>query len=224
MPPPGRRDGAEVATGAVAVPHPDYRAPGGPLVAQPRSWPWADSCGFEFRRRMSATAASESARAEAERQLAAAAERHREVLASMQESGRPEAGQHIAVKSVGRAVQLVSFALKRAARLDVAFDRLVELTGWEPDLVREGLEAATPEPWFVARLAPPGIDARAVAEAAAAFEAIGRLRDLTQRALADVDGGAGELPPPAAADIDDLHDRWQTAWRAWRERPASRET
>jgi hypothetical protein len=33
---------------------------------------------------------------EAERQLAAAAERHREVLASMQELARPEAGQHTA--------------------------------------------------------------------------------------------------------------------------------
>jgi hypothetical protein len=29
------------------------------------------------------------------RQLAAAAERHREVLASMQEPGRPEVGQHV---------------------------------------------------------------------------------------------------------------------------------
>ena len=35
---------------------------------------------------------------EAERQLAAAIERHREVLASMQELGRPETSQHVAVK------------------------------------------------------------------------------------------------------------------------------
>jgi UDP-N-acetylmuramyl pentapeptide synthase len=50
---------------------------------------------------------------EAERQLAAAAERHREVLASMKELGRSEAAQHVAVKAVGRAVHLVTFALRR---------------------------------------------------------------------------------------------------------------
>ena len=119
---------------------------------------------------------SESSRAEAERQLVAAAERHREVVASMQELGRPEAGQHVSVKSVGRAVHLVSFALRRAAEAGVPFDRLVELTGWEPDLVREGLERVAPKPWFVARLAPAGVDARAVAQAAARFEVTTRVR------------------------------------------------
>jgi hypothetical protein len=58
---------------------------------------------------------SEGSRREAERQLAAAAERHREVVASMQELGRPETGQHVAVKAVGRAVHLVTFALRHAA-------------------------------------------------------------------------------------------------------------
>jgi hypothetical protein len=53
---------------------------------------------------------SASAKPEAERQLAAAAERHREVLASMQELVRSQAGQHVAVKAVGRAVHLVTFA------------------------------------------------------------------------------------------------------------------
>src|SRR3954452_14846272 len=100
--------------------------------------------------------------AEVERQLAASAERHREVVASMHESGRPAAGQHVAVKSVARAVQLVSFALKRADAAGVPFERLVELTGWEPDLVREGLAHTEPQPWFMARLAPAAIDARAV--------------------------------------------------------------
>ena len=74
---------------------------------------------------------------EAERQLAAAAERHHEAVASMHELGRPDAGQHVAIKSVGRAVQLVSSALRRAAAAGVPSERLVELTGWEPDLVRE---------------------------------------------------------------------------------------
>jgi hypothetical protein len=160
---------------------------------------------------------SRDSRAEAERQLSASAERDREVLASMQQLGRPEAGQHVAVKAVGRAVQLVSFALKRAAEVGVSFERLVELTGWEPDLVREGLERAVPEPWFVARLAPPGVDARAVAQAAAAFDALARLRDLTQRVLADLEREAGASSSPASVDLNDLHDRWESAWRTWRE-------
>ena len=57
----------------------------------------------------------------------------------MQELGRPESGQHVAVKAVGRAVHLVSFALRHAAECGVPLERLVELTGWEPDLVSEAL-------------------------------------------------------------------------------------
>jgi hypothetical protein len=171
---------------------------------------------------MTTTSPSESSRAEAERQLAASVARHREAVASMQEPGRPESGQHVAVKSVGRAVHLVSFALKRAAEADVPFERLVELTGWEPDLVREGLEQAVPAPQFVARLAPAGADARAVAQAAAAFEAITRLRGLTERVLADLDGEARAWSPPAPADVDDLHNRLEAAWRSWRRELARR--
>src|SRR3954468_696937 len=173
---------------------------------------------------MDAAVTSERSRAEAERQLSAAAERHREVLPSMQESGRPEAGQHVAVKAVGRAVALVSFALKRAAEVGVSFERLVERTGWEPDLGREALERTVPEPWFVSRLAPPGVDARAVAQAAAAFDALARLQDLTQRVLAGLDREAGSSSSAAAADLDDLHDRWEIAWRSWREELTSRDT
>jgi hypothetical protein len=132
----------------------------------------------------------------------------------MQELGRPEAGQHVAVKAVGRAVHLVSFALKNAAEAGVSFERLVELTGWESDLVREGLERAAPEPRFVARLAPAWADAHAVAQAAASFEATARLQGLTQRVLADVDDEAWS---PAPADLDDLHERLETAWRSWRQ-------
>jgi hypothetical protein len=157
---------------------------------------------------------SESSRAEAERQLVASTERYREVVASMRELGRPEAGQHVAVKAVGRAVQLVSFALTRAAEVGVAFERLVELTGWEPDVVRAGLEQAVTEPWFAARLAPPGADARAVARAAARFEATTRLQDLTQRVLGDVDD---ESLAPAAAELNDLYDRLESTWLAWRQ-------
>jgi hypothetical protein len=172
---------------------------------------------------MDAAATSERSRAEAERQLSASAERHREVLASMEQLGRPEAGQHVAVKAVGRAVALVSFALKRAAEVGVPFERLEELTGWEPDLVRAALERTVPEPWFVARLAPPGVDARALAEAAAAFDSLARLQDLTQRVLADLDREAGAFASAAPADLDALHDRWETAWRSWREELTSRD-
>jgi len=41
-------------------------------------------------------ARSDAAIPEAERQLIAAVERHREALASMRELGRPESGQHVA--------------------------------------------------------------------------------------------------------------------------------
>ncbi len=174
---------------------------------------------------MTATSWSGGSRAEAERQLAAATARHREAVASMQELGRPEAGQHVSIKSIGRAVHLVSFTLRRAADAGVPFDRLVELTGWEPDLVREGLERV-PEPRVIARLAPAGVDPGAVVQAAAVLEAITRLRDLTQRVLADVDLDLTvEAPSPLApADLDDLHDRLGTAWSAWRQALGRRET
>jgi hypothetical protein len=151
--------------------------------------------------------------------LAAVAERHREAVSSMQQPGRPEAGQHVAVKVVGRAVHLVAFALKRAAAAGVPFERLVELTAWEPDLVREALERPVPEPRVVARLAPAGIDPQAVARAAAAFEAIRRLHELTQRVLAD-----DARRPPAPAELDDLYARLETAWRAWHQAFGPRET
>ena len=166
-----------------------------------------------------APASPDGSRSEAERQLAAAADRHREAVHSMQELGRPAAGQHVAIKSVGRAVHLVSFALRRAADADVPFERLVDLTGWEPDLVREGLDRPVPDARVVARLTPAGVDADAIAQAAAAFEAIRRLQDLTQRVLADValDADVDARPPLAPADLDDLHDRLDTAWRSWRQ-------
>jgi hypothetical protein len=183
---------------------------------------------LELRRRialtMTAASASNRTRAEAERQLAASIERHREVTASMQQLGRPEAGQYVAVKSVGRAVHLVSFALKRAADAGVPFDRLVELTGWEPDLVRDGLERSAPEPRFVARLAPAGPDPRAVARAAAAFEAISRLQGLAQRVLADADGEADAWPPADPTELDNLYNQLEAAWRSWRHDPGRKGT
>ena len=169
---------------------------------------------------VTSASSSEGFQAEAERQLEAVAERHREAVSSMAEPGRPEAGQYVAIKVVGRAVGAVTFALRRAAEADVPFERLVELTGWEPDLVRAALEQAIPAPRVVARLTPPGVDPRAVAQAAAGFEAISRLRELTQRMLADVELELdldGEARPPLGPEtIEDLHDRLEAAWHSWR--------
>ena len=162
---------------------------------------------------------SEAAVSEAERQLGAAVERHREAVASMRDAGRPEAGRHVAVKALARAVELVVFALRHAAQCGVPVERLEQLTGWERQLVDEAL-ARTPDPRFVARLAPPGIDPDAVARAAASIAATTRLQELTQRILADIGDPAWS---PAPADLADLHERLDGAWRAWRQalgRPA----
>jgi hypothetical protein len=152
-------------------------------------------------------------RPEVERQLAAAVERHREVLASMQERGRPESGQHVAVKAVGRAVQLVVFALRHAAESGVSLERLMELTGWEKQLVDEAL-ARAPDPRMISRLAPAGLDPVAVARAAAGVEATARLQALTQRILADV---GDEAWSPDPADLAALHERLDGEWRSWRQ-------
>ena len=156
---------------------------------------------------------SEGATPEAERQLTAAVERHCEALASVREPGRPESGQHVAVKALGRAVQLVVFALRYAAQSGVPRERLIELTGWERQLVDEAL-ARTPDPRFIARLAPAGLDSDAVARAAAGIEATTRLQALTQRILADV-GDEAWSPPPT--DLAELHERLDGEWRLWRQ-------
>lgn len=155
----------------------------------------------------------EGARPEAERQLMAAVERHREVLASTRERGRPESGRHVALKAVGRAVELVVFALRHAAESGVPLERLIELTGWEKQLVDEAL-ARDPDPRVIARLAPTGLDPVAVALAAAGIEATTRLQALTQRILADV---GDEAWSPAPTDLAELHERLDGEWRSWRE-------
>ena len=150
---------------------------------------------------------------EAERQLAAAAERHREVLASMQELGRPEAGQHVAVKAVDRAVRLVCFALRRGAEAGIPEPRLVELTGWDAALVAQGI-AEIDEPRFVARLVPAGLDPGEIEETAAGVKATARLSELTREILdhmLDEDAGA-----PGPRDLDELHRRLDATWNEWR--------
>ena len=149
---------------------------------------------------------------EAERQLVAAAERHREAVASGQQPGRPESGQHVAVKAVGRAVQLVVFALRHAADSGIPRERLVALSGWDPELVDEAL-ARAPEPSLVARLAPAALGPAEVAEAAAGIEATARLQVLVQHILTDVGDDAWS---PTAAELADLHERLALGWHRWR--------
>ena len=154
---------------------------------------------------------SAGTRTEVERQLAAAAERHREMVASMQEPGRPASGQHVAVKAVGRAVHLVVFALRRAADEGVPVERLMELTGWEPKLVDDALARAS-EPSVVARLAPVQLPPVEVDRVASGIDATERLHDLTQRILADV---GDEAWSPDPADVVDLRERLDGEWRSW---------
>ena len=154
---------------------------------------------------------SEGATPEVERQLAAAVERHREVAASTQEPGRSDSGQHVAVKAVGRAVELVVFALRHAAESGVPLERLIELTGWDKQLVEEALSRA-PDPRVVARLAPAGLDPDVVARAAAGIDATTRLQALAQRILADVSEDSWSPDP---ADLADLHERLDGEWRSW---------
>lgn len=150
---------------------------------------------------------------EAERQLVAAAERHREALASMQQVGRSETGRHVAVKGVDRAVRLVCFALKNAAEAGIATERLAELTAWDPGFVTEGLTKPD-DPRFVASLVPPDLDESFAVETAAAVSATTRLHDLTQEILAGVLEDEGWAP--SADELDELHDRLATEWTSWR--------
>src|SRR3954449_12459961 len=131
---------------------------------------------------------------EAERQVVEATERYREVTASMEAGGRPEAGQRASVKAVGRALQLVAFVLRRAAAAGVTVERLTELTRWEPEIIRQALERQRAKlrpagaargarsgrrgPPGPARVAPAARAPPAVARAAASFGAEQRLRAL----------------------------------------------
>jgi hypothetical protein len=155
---------------------------------------------------------SDASQAETERQVTAAIERYNEVVESRDRGGRSESARRAAEKAVGRALQLLSFVLKRAGAAGMTRQRMSELTGWEPELLREVLERP-PEPEFVRRVAP-GLDPAAVARAAASSEASQRLHELSRAILADVDD---EDWSPAAADLDELHERLDNAWRSWRQ-------
>src|SRR3954470_7005313 len=115
--------------------------------------------------------------------------------------------------SFGEHRAMICQTVAELGEAGVPFERLVELTGWESELVREGLERVAREPWFLARLAPAGTDSQAIAQAAARFEVTTRLQGLARRVLADVDDDAWS---PEPADLADLYDRLESTWREWR--------
>lgn len=154
-----------------------------------------------------------SSAAEAERQLAAAAERHREVVTALAVStGRPAQGQHAAESALARGVQLLAYTLTRAAAAGVPRNRLAELVGGDAALVDDMLDRG-PEPSVVARLTPGGVDPQAVTRAAASFEASVRVRAVVEEIMADVEDRSWS---PASSELDDLAERVSDVWRQWR--------
>src|SRR3954464_7179743 len=79
----------------------------------------------------------ESLPSEVERQLTAAAERHRELIAAGAVAAPPEQGPHAAAAALARGVQLVSFTLARAAAAGIPRERLVELSGWDASVIED---------------------------------------------------------------------------------------
>jgi len=136
----------------------------------------------------------------------------------MQELGRPETGQHVAVKAVDRAVRLVCFALRRGSQAGIPESRLVELTGWDPALVAQGLDQRD-EPRFVARLVPSGLDRAEIARTAAAVRATAQIHDLAEEILDHMlDERAGA---PSPGDLEELHRSLAATWTDWRTRSKS---
>lgn len=150
---------------------------------------------------------------ETERQLAAAADRHREVMAAMKPVDRSAVSEDAAIRALARGVQLVAFTLRQAAAAGVPLERLVELSGWDEELVRATLGPGAHAP-VVARVTPEGVDPQAVAQAAASFEGTARVEALLRAILADIGDAAWS---PAGADLDDLADRMESVWRSWRQ-------
>jgi hypothetical protein len=91
-------------------------------------------------------------------------------------------------------------------------ERLVEILGREPGLVREALDRGRDH--VLSRVVPDEVDREVVKRAAATVEAMMRVDALLRGISADVTDGAWS---PAPADLDELRDRVETEWRSWRE-------
>lgn len=78
--------------------------------------------------------------AEAERQLRAAMARHHEAVASLDQRGRSESAALTAAGAEERGAALVLYALRRAHAAGVDIERLAEISGLAPDVLRKTLE------------------------------------------------------------------------------------
>ena len=153
------------------------------------------------------------ARSEAERQLAHAAERHREVMAASSQSGRSAAGDSSAAAAVTRGAALVTFALRRGVAAGIDVERLARISGWDPEVIVEAVERG-PAP-----VLPADVDAALVTRSEATLDAMAQLDLLMRRISADV---ADPDWAPAPADLDELRDLLDQRWREWRRRHGRR--
>ena len=152
-------------------------------------------------------------RSEAERQLAHAAARHREVMAAASQRGRSAAGDSSAAAAVTRGAALVTFALRRAVAAGIDVDRLATISGWEPEVIAEALERGP------GSVLPADLDAALVTRSEATLDAIAELDQLLQRISSDI------VDPdwaPAPVDLDELRDLLDQQWKAWRRRHGRR--
>jgi hypothetical protein len=156
---------------------------------------------------------AELASSEAERQLTAAAERHREVVAAVATAGRSDQSQRRAAAALGRGVQLLTFTVTRAAATGLERERIAELIGSDGTLVDDMLDRG-PDASVIDRLTPAEVDRRAVAQATASFEASVRVGAVVQAIMADIEDRSWS---PASADLDDLAERIGDVWRRWRQ-------
>jgi hypothetical protein len=136
-------------------------------------------------------------------------ERYREVAASADVAGLPESGRPPPRRRSG-ARSSCSRSCSSAPRTPAsASSASASCPDGSPSSCANCWSAPGAE--FVSRVRPQ-VDAVAVARAASA-DASQRLHELAGAILADVDD---EQWSPAAADLDELHERLETVWRAWR--------
>lgn len=134
-------------------------------------------------------------------------------MAALAVGGRPEQGQHAAASALARGVQLLAFTLTRAADAGLSRERLAEVIGADSALVEQLLDRG-PDRSVVARLTPAGVEPQEVARAAASFEASVRVGAVVEAIMADVEDHSWS---PASPELDDLAERLNDVWRAWRQ-------
>lgn len=155
--------------------------------------------------------ASVLTRSEAERQLAAAVARHREAVAALDQGGRSPAGETSAAGAVARGAALIAYTLRRAQSAGVSVERMAEISTWDADVIREALTEGV-EPVLL-RALPRDLGPDATERAAETLNAMAQIDQLLREISADLIDVAAA---PGPADLDELHDRLDRQWRAWR--------